>query len=339
MLLELDRELRTSTNVSFLYDPETTPRAFALKAVRSALSITKPYFVNHPLYAGEWGPDYGIVACYCPVSLAGGVYSLVRLNLKQLVALSNGTLEDVLDHLIPFAAEIMMEITNSEAGFLVEEVKWFDNSVFVKEGLVRRERFTSYAAFYGLAEAVNSLMAEKGRPEARYGHDEEANEMARLILERLAEELARIPACYCESSAGRVRFHSQAGIASDKGVTPGHRICSGDEPGLYNHLRAELPAHHLCAGGCTSILEFDQTAEGNPEAILDIIRGAFKNGARMLSIGSAHSEFVRVTGYLVRRADLEGAKAEKALLYDSAHWASETFDNRPHDLHRRVCQV
>jgi len=71
----------------------------------------------------------------------------------------------------------------------------------------------------------------------------------------------------------------------------------------------------------STILEFDQTAAANPAAVLDIIDGAHHASIRNLSIGSANSEFVRVTGYLVRRADLEAHRPRKPCGTARRHWA------------------
>ena len=51
------------------------------------------------------------------------------------------------------------------------------------------------------------------------------------------------------------------------------------------------------------------------------------------------SEFVRVTGYLVRRADLEAKQHEKASRYSSAVLASGFMQTKPNHLHRRTRQV
>lgn len=49
-LLDIDDEVRTITNLTLRYDPQVTPRVFALKAIRNAMHLSKPYFLNHPLH-------------------------------------------------------------------------------------------------------------------------------------------------------------------------------------------------------------------------------------------------------------------------------------------------
>jgi hypothetical protein len=116
-------------------------------------------------------------------------------------------------------------------------------------------------------------------------------------------------------------------------------VPSSQEPDLYSHLRAEAPSHEFLSGGVSTILEFDQTAIQNPSAVLDVIKGAFKEGIRNLSIGSVNSEFVRVTGYLIRRADLDAYNNEKALRHSSAPLGGGVMKNSPNHLHRITRKV
>jgi len=73
--------------------------------------------------------------------------------------------------------------------------------------------------------------------------------------------------------------------------------------------------------------------------VLDIIKGAFKVGVRNLSIGSANSEFVRVTGYLIRRSDLEAAREHKALRHSSSIVGSGFLQTKPNHLQRVTRKV
>jgi len=339
MLLEIDREQKTITNMTLRYDPQSTDRDFALEALLNGMLLAKPYFLNHAMMLQDWGPDYAVASCYNDMRLGGGVYTLVRLNLKQVLQGVDAPLETVLGEIIPEAARLQMEVINSRIRYLVEEIGWFEKNPILQEGLLDAEKFTAYAGVYGLAEGVNGLMAAWGKPEARYGHNPEANAAANQIVERLAREIAALPAQYCAGTANRAAFHAQVGISSDVGVTPGVRVRGGDEPALYDHLRTEAPHHRWISGGVSTILEFDQTAEQNLEAVLKIVEGGFKLGIRNVSIGSVNSEYIRVSGYLMRRSDLEAAKAEKSIRHDSSLLAVDVFKNRPYDLHRRTREV
>ena len=84
MLLDIDLELKTITNLSLLYDPEETPDSFALMAIRNQLALAKPYFINHPAMKeiyNEHGGKYVIASCYNSMPLKGGIFTLIRVNL------------------------------------------------------------------------------------------------------------------------------------------------------------------------------------------------------------------------------------------------------------------
>ena len=339
LLLDVDRELRTLTNLTLRFDPQITPHDFALKAVGNALELTKPYFLDHRRMVQDWGENYIIGSCYNAMRLGGGIYTLVRVNLKEMAKLAEPSIEDLLQQVIPMVVEKQLEVIQSRIRSVVDETGWFEQNFWVDEGLILKENFTAYAAIFGLAEGVNDMMARLGQPEARYGHDEQANQLARDMVAAIHTEIKKGVVPYCEGFNGTACFHAQVGINTDVGVTPGIRIPSGEEPDLYAHLQAEGYAHELIEGGVSTILEFDQTAASNPEAVLDIIEGAFKMGVRNLSIGSANSEFVRVTGYLIRRSDLEAAKNHKALRHSSSIFGSGFMQTKPNHLHRVTRKV
>jgi YjjI family glycine radical enzyme len=156
---------------------------------------------------------------------------------------------------------------------------------------------------YGLAEAVD-LLTEREGGSARYGHDPVANELSYRIVERVAELVAARPMPYCEGNGGRAFLHSQSGIDSDVDVTAGTRIPVGTEPPLYDHLLAVAPHHRLFAAGVSDVLAFDDTAKNNPQAVVDVIRGAFASGMRDFTFNLDSNDFIRITGYLVRKSDL-----------------------------------
>jgi len=99
-------------------------------------------------------------------------------------------------------------------------------------------------------------------------------------------------------------LHSQSGIDLDIGVTAGTRIPIGTEPPLLPHLKTVARHHHLFASGISDVLSFDETAVKNPQAVVDVIRGAFKSGMRDFTFNLDSNDFIRITGYLVRKSDL-----------------------------------
>ncbi|MBI9045954.1 MAG: YjjI family glycine radical enzyme [Anaerolineaceae bacterium] len=339
MLMEIDREERTVTNLTLRYDPERTAEDFALQAVANTLELTKPYFVNHKKMAEAWGEDYVMASCFNPMKLAGGIFTLVRLNLKELLAGLDCSMDTILNEIIPETAALQMEIINSRINYLVEEVRWFEHSPFVKEGLLDKEKFSAYAGVYGMNEAVNTLMETWGKSQEKYGHSEQANLTAEQIAARLKEELHKHPSVYCTATDQKAAFHAQVGISSDQCVSPGVRFPAGQEPPLYQHMQGIAPQHELFSGGISTIIEFDQTARSNPQAVLDLIKGAHKMGLRNLSVGSCDSEYIRVSGYLIRRADLEKSRQERLTRLETNSYGNEFMSNQPESLHRRVRKV
>ena len=124
---------------------------------------------------------------------------------------------------------------------------------------------------------------------------------------------------YCAANDGRAFLHSQAGLDSDDGFTAGTRIPVGTEPPLLEHLFTVAPLHPYFPSGVSDVLAFDDTAVGNPQAVVDIIRGALAEGMRDVTFNLDSNDFIRITGYLVRKSDLaklpeQGARHGSTLL-------------------------
>ena len=96
------------------------------------------------------------------------------------------------------------------------------------------------------------------------------------------------------------------GIDSDKGSSPGTRIPVGEEPAeLVDHLKNINLFHKYFPSGTGDIFPVDMTVHKNPQFVFDVIRGAFQLDIRYLSFYSSDSDVVRVTGYLVKRSEME----------------------------------
>ena len=95
------------------------------------------------------------------------------------------------------------------------------------------------------------------------------------------------------------------GISTDYGVTPNTRVPVGEEPSLPEHLLFTAKTQKHFAAGIGELFPFEETAKKNPQAVLDIIQGAFSQGMRYFSFYSDSSDVIRVTGYLVKRSDIE----------------------------------
>ena len=104
---------------------------------------------------------------------------------------------------------------------------------------------------------------------------------------------------------GRYALHAQVGVMEDTKLTPGGRIPIGEEPELPYQLINFTRMHQGCDAGCGELFPFEETTQKNPQYLADIIKGAFATGTRYLSFYGSNSDLVRVTGYLVKRSDIE----------------------------------
>lgn len=341
-ILRVERSLRQAVpNITLKVDPEITPDDLIEDAVRTVFETGKPHFVNHPMMVGDHGEHYAAVSCYNSLKIGGGAHTLVRLNLKEVALLHSGSVEDFLATALAHYVELTAELAEARIRSLVEEQQFFDTNWLVLEGLIDIDRFSAMFGIFGLAECVNLLMAYEGRDrrgEARYGHDADADALAVRVVERVAELVAARPMPYCEGGSGRCYLHSQSGIDIDADVTAGTRIPVGDEPGLLEHIATCGPHHHLFSSGVSDIFHVDETAVRNPDAIVDIIRGAFVSGMRDFTFNLDSNEFVRITGYLVRKSDLATIAESGVVRHSSDHLAAGS-ENSFHLTQRAVKRV
>jgi YjjI family glycine radical enzyme len=255
-----------------------------------------------------------VVSCYNSLRAGGGSHTLVRLNLREVALKHQGTRESYLTELLPHYVELTAELMRARIRHLVEDARFFEHSWLATEGLLHLDRYTAMFGIFGLAEAVSIVLEHEG-VEARYGHDQAADDLAREIVETMARLVSDQPMPYCEGTDGRALLHSQSGIDSDVDVTAGTRVPVGTEPPLLRHLQAVTPHHRWCQAGISDVLAFDDTARRNPDAVLDVIRGAFRTGMRDVTFNLDSNDFIRITGYLVRKSDL--AKIDAGARHDS----------------------
>ena len=74
---------------------------------------------------------------------------------------------------------------------------------------------------------------------------------------------------------------------------------------LVDHLNVVSKFHKYFPSGTGDIFPVDLTVHKNPEYVLDIIRGGLGIDIRYLSFYSSDSDVIRVTGYLVKRSEME----------------------------------
>ncbi len=327
LLLEIERELEQAVpNLTLKYDPELTPDAFALEAVRTSLRSAKPSFANHRMFASELGEDYVIASCYNGLKLGGGSYTLCRLILGNIAKRASGT-EDFLAVQLPYVMDIMARYMDARIRFEVEESGFFESNFLAKEGFIHRDRFTAMFGLVGLAECVNLLMEKEGKA-FRFGHDPEAEELGVRIMDAIDAFNRSHTNPYCEATGGHFLLHAQVGIAQDRQITPGTRIPIGEEPeNLADHLRLLSRFHKYFPSGTGDIFPVDITVHRNPEYVLDIVKGAFAENLRYLSFYQGDSDVIRVTGYLAKRSEIEKFQAGKAVLQNTTQLATGATEN------------
>lgn len=256
------------------------------------------------MFRSELGDSYVIASCYNGLLEGGGSYTLSRLILGNIARRADG-IADFQQRVFPWVMEVMARYMDERIRFIVEKSGFFESSFLVREGFIRRESFTAMFGMVGLAEAVNVLMEKEGKP-FRYGRDAEADALGVAIMEQLAAFNNAHQAPYCEATGGHFLLHAQVGLAQDHGVTPGTRIPIGQEPEeLVEHLKHMSLFHKYFPSGTGDIFPVDLTVHQNPAFLLDILRGAFASDIRYLSFYGSDSDVIRVTGYLVKRSEME----------------------------------
>lgn len=320
-ILRVERSLRQVVpNLTLKVDPARTPDSLVLDAVRTVFETGKPHFVNHPMMVADHGEAYAAVSCYNSLKVGGGAHTLVRLNLKEAALLASGGIAGFLTDVLPRYVELTAELAEARTRSLVEEQRFFATHWLATEGLVSLDRFSAMFGVFGLAECVNHLLAVEGLDRdgaERYGHGALADVVAQWVVARVASLVAERLMPYCEGGGGRCYLHAQSGIDSDHGVTAGTRIPVGDEPDLLSHLRTCAPHHRYFAAGISDVMHVDDTAVRNPQAMVDVIRGAFATGMRDVTFNLDSNEFVRITGYLVRKSDLAAIAAGEGARHGS----------------------
>ncbi|MGL4910838.1 MAG: YjjI family glycine radical enzyme [Romboutsia sp.] len=320
LVIQIERELRkTIPNVTLKCNDET-PDEFIKYAIESALENIKPYFVNHDLMTKDLGEDYGVVSCYNSLRIGGGAHTLTRINLRAL-ALESESYEDFLNNKLPNAVVALCELTNARIKYLVEDVKFFESSFLSKEGLISLDKFTSMPSIHGLFECVEIFTGH------HMGSDENSNNMAEEICKQFASLVRNEDAIYCEGTNGKHGVHAQGGIESDIDTTPAVRIKYGCEPNVFDHINLSSRLHKYFDTGCSDIYLFDETAKQNIDGMLRVVKAALKRGIRVLSVNTDSSEFVRITGYLVKKTDIKKFNEGQNLREDSVLLGALTMKN------------
>ena len=322
IILKLEKEIQQAVpNLTLKYDPDITPDDFAEQALYTSLFCANPAFCNDRMHKDTYA-RYGISSCYNILPIGGGSYTLSRIVLPRLAKLTNDK-DEFLNKLLPECLKCMADYMNERIRFIVEESSFFESNFLVKEGFIARENFLAMFGVVGLAEAANWFMEDKTK---RYGHDEEADQLADDIMTVIHNFTESYPALYSEVAGGHFLLHAQVGIDSDTGITSGVRIPVGEEPdSLYDHLKHSARFHRFFPTGCADIFAFDVTGRDNPGAVLDIVKGAFAVGDKYISFYASDSDLVRITGYLVKRSEMEKYDRGEAVLQNTTQLGAPTY--------------
>ena len=324
IILKLEKELQNAVpNLTLKYDPDITPDSYGELALYTSLYCANPAICNHRMHKDTYG-DYGISSCYNILPIGGGSYTLTRIVLPKLVPEAESR-EQFLTETLPDCLQRMGDYMNERIRFLVEESNFFETSFLSREGFISRDKFLAMFGVVGLAECTNMLM---GDPEKIYGHDKEADDLADQIMQVIADYAEHSKALYSEVFGGRFALHAQVGIDSDHGITSGVRIPVGMEPErMYDHLRHSARFHRFFPTGCADIFSFDPTGRNNPAAMLDIVKGAFSLGDKYISFYASDSDLVRITGYLVKRSEMEKYYEGEAVLQNTVYLGGDNYRN------------
>lgn len=325
IILELEKELENAVpNFTLKYDPEVTPDEFAQLALYTSLYCANPAICNDQINRETYPVDYGISSCYNILPIRGGAYTLTRLTLPGLAQLAHSTAH-FLEELLPDCMQAMGNYMNERIRFLVEESGFFESSFLVKEGLIDSERFIGMFGITGLAECVNVLLKEEG---IKYGSSKKADDLADTIMQRISEFTQQFPAKYSAISEGHFMVHAQVGLERDINITSGVRIPVGDEPKeFYDHLHHTARFHKYVTTGCGDIYAMETTARKNPAAMLDITKGAFAEGVKYMSFYEKNSDLVRITGYLVKRSEIEKFNQGEVVIQNTTQLGGPNYDH------------
>jgi len=333
LILRAERELQDSIPNLTLKLSKETPDAFAVEAIKTALVTAKPSFAYDEMFRSDFDGDYAIVSCYNGLNIGGGSYTLSRMKLDKL-AMKASSVEDYLDNHLKIAADLMAEYMDERIRFMVEDVDFFKTSFLSREGLISKDLFTAMFGIVGLAEAVNHLMSLDGREE-RFGKNRLADDLGERIVERLESYVKEHNNPHLSVSGGKYLLHAQVGIDSDIGTSPGCRIPIGQEPEIHEHMLQAGRYHKYFPSGIGDIFSFDETSKKNPDYILDIIKGAFKSGMRYFSAYGSDADVIRITGYLVKRSEIEKLDRGEQVLRDTVALGLGSVKNQ-HILERKV---
>lgn len=335
IILDLTKEMQLAIpNLTLLYDPQVTSDAFAKACIDCMLATSKPSFANDVMYRKDDMGEYGIASCYNALKIGGGGYTLPRMRLYNVAAQAKD-IQDFMEHVLPSYTQLLLRNMDMRIRYIVEESNFFTTNFLVQEGFVKRENFTGMFGVVGLAECCNYLLGIHD-PQQGFGHNKKAEALGIRIMEALQKMIKNHHGVYCEGYKNTYVLHAQVGIDSDgRENSPGARIPIGTEPNLYEHITFESKFHTYFVSGIGDIFKFDDTWNHTPDALLDIIKGACSSGMRYFTGYNADNDVVRVTGYLVKKSEIEKLDRQQVSMNNVTVFG-QGARNTAHALDRRI---
>jgi YjjI family glycine radical enzyme len=323
LLLEVEATLQnTVPNLTIKYNSKETSDEFMKLAIMTSLKCSNPALCNDDINKEYYDGNYGISSCYNILPLRGGAYTLTRITLTRLADETNNV-NEFINVILPECLKCIADYENERIKFFVEKSGYFQSSFLVDEGLIDKDRFVPMFGVTGLAECVNTLLKEKN---LQYGRDKEADDLASSIMDKIRDTVTTFKAEYTPLTNNHFMLHAQVGLDSDKGITSGVRIPVGQEPESFgDHLRHSSRYHQYFPAGVGDIFPIASNVEQNPDALLDVVKGAFRIGVHYMSFYSENTDLVRITGYLVKRSEMEKYFKEQAVIKQTTALGAENY--------------
>jgi hypothetical protein len=305
-VLRLERELlQVVPNLTLKVHPEITPDDYLLDAVHTVFACAKPHFVHHPLMVNDLGDAYGVVSCYNSLKRGGGAHTLVRLDLSAVARRHHGPAEGLFEDTLPRYVELTAELIEARVRHLVERARFYEHDWLVREGLLSPDRFSAMFGIYGLAEAVDHLMAARG---AR-----------RPLRPRRGRQRALLPHHARGRGAGRraaaavLRRLRRARAAARAVGDRQRRRRHGRHPHPDRSRAGALPAPARGRAAPRAVRRrrvrhpaLRRDGDAQPPGGRRRHPRCVREGMRDLTFNLDGNDFIRITGYLVRKSDLAG---------------------------------
>ena len=230
-----------------------------------------------------------------------------------------------MDNYLPKSVDIMLSILMKRHDYIMNTIFW-EVDYLVRESFIKKENFLPMFGLIGLGSAVNHLMNLEGK-DLKMGHDDEANELGDKIMAYMDKRVEE----YNSKHKTNIQLHAQVGAnlqEIDNGLSLATRVPIGTEPELFDHLKHIGQYQTYCKAGCGEHFSFDPIWEKRTDKLAGILESAFKlPGTRYIGVYGQESDFVRVTGYLVRRSEIEKLRNGEAVLRDTDAMGQGTDDS------------